>query len=49
MVKSPALPSFLSIGALDRSSRDLSRQLAHALRLAIRCGDLREGELFDES
>ena len=32
------------IGTLDRTSRDLGRQLAQALRVAIRNGDLRGGE-----
>ena len=41
--KSVSLPF---IGALDRAAGDLSQQLAHALRVAIRRGDLREGELL---
>lgn len=32
------------MGPLDRTSRDLGRQLAQALRVAIRKGDLRAGE-----
>ena len=32
------------IGTLDRASRGLGRQLAQALRVAIRKGDLRDGE-----
>lgn len=34
------------IGALDRASRDLSKQLAQALRVAIRKGDLHGGEML---
>lgn len=33
-----------SIGALDRQGGSLARQLAHALREAVRAGDLRPGE-----
>ena len=45
-VKAETLP-FLS--PLDRSSGDMSRQLANALRVAIRRGDLRRGELLPSS
>lgn len=39
--KTVSLPS---LGALDRNKGDLSRQLANALRVAIRNGEIREGE-----
>ncbi|NTX28991.1 hypothetical protein HT746_17950, partial [Burkholderia pyrrocinia] len=33
-----------SLGALDRTAGDLSRQLAQALRDAVRRGDVRPGD-----
>lgn len=44
MARHPRTASLPFIGTLDRTSRDLGRQLAQALRVAIRKGDLLGGE-----
>ncbi|MEY4095696.1 MAG: hypothetical protein RLZZ53_2895, partial [Acidobacteriota bacterium] len=49
MTRSLGRLSLPSIGTLDRRTRNLSRQLAHALRVASRRGELREGEALPSS
>lgn len=44
MARHAVLASLPFVGPLDRTSRDLGRQLAQALRVAIRQGDLRGGD-----
>lgn len=44
MARTPGIVNLPSIAALDRTRGQLARQLAHALREAVRRGDLRPGE-----
>lgn len=44
MARYAVIASLPFLGSLDRTSRDLGKQLAEALRVAIRQGDLRGGE-----
>jgi len=44
MARHAVIASLPFVGALDRASRDLGKQLAQALRLAIRNGDLGGGD-----
>src|SRR3546814_3319917 len=44
MARRPKLVDLTAIGALDRSSGQLARQLTQALREAVRKGDLQPGE-----
>lgn len=49
MARQAKMVDLASIGALDRSAGQLGRQLAQALRAAIRRGDLKSGEMLPSS
>ncbi|HGL6860905.1 TPA: GntR family transcriptional regulator, partial [Burkholderia multivorans] len=44
MARTARIVDIPSLGALDRATGDLSRQLAQALREAVRRGDVRPGD-----